>query len=173
MKAWVIIFILALGSCATSNKGIIDQASFEVVNFGLYLTQTEYLEKLDSSPTGKMSNSNDWFHLKTTTEVPAILNTRFGVEYQINSDQYDRVKLKFKWVPSTPIKSNTGKIYNELVYEKTKKTNHLQYAGYILSVESELVPNHWVLQILSDGILLYEKKFNVSEPSTNGTLSTN
>ena len=144
------------------SKDIIDQSNFEVINFGLYKAQTNNMEELDSSPTGQMSISRDWTHLKTITEIPAVLDTRFGVEYIINSNDTDRVKLKFIWIPSTPITGETGKLHKEITYEKIKKTNSLQYAGYILSIESELVPDYWTLRIFSEGKLLHEKTFNVN-----------
>ncbi|MCP4487790.1 MAG: DUF3859 domain-containing protein [Gammaproteobacteria bacterium] len=161
MNNWKWSVFLLLVSCASPNKEIFNKSNFEVVNFGMYTTQTDYKEDLDTSPTGKMARSGDRTHIKTTTEVPSKLDTRFGVEYIVHSAKTDRVRLKFKWIPSTPVKGKSGKMHNEISYEKLKKTNKLQYAGYILSIESELEPDSWTMQIFARDILLHEKTFDV------------
>lgn len=161
MKNWIWLVSLLLASCASPNKEIFNESDFEVVNFGIYTTQTFYKEGLSTSPTGLMTRLEDRTHIKTTTEVPLKLDARFGLEYIVHSAKTDRVRLKIKWIPSPPVKEKSGKIYREISYEKLMKTNKLLYAGYILSTESELKPDSWTMQIFAEDNLLHEKTFYV------------
>ncbi len=147
---------------ATVTKEVGNQPNFEVATFGLYRGHTAYMEKLDSSPTGEMvRSSDDMVHLETTNRVPLVIGTHFGVEYIVRSKSQDRVNLKFVWTPSSPVIGESGKKHEVISYTKTKKTNRLQYAGYILSIASELEPDYWKLQIYNKGALLHERTFYV------------
>ncbi len=162
MKTLIWLVSILLISCASPQKEILNGSNFEVVNFGTYITQTDYKEDLDTSPTGKMTRSGDRIHLEKTTSIPPIIDTRFGVEYMVRSNNSRPVKLKFKWIPSSPIIGKSGKEYREISYEKIKKTNYLQYAGYILSIESELKTESWTLQIIFENDVLYEQAFFIN-----------
>jgi hypothetical protein len=162
MKNWRIIFVFVLASCATPNPYEAEKPYFEIVNYGLYSTQALHREDLTSSPTGKMTRSGDRNHIKTTTSIPSIIGTKFGVEYKVHLNNSGRIKLKIKWIPSTPIKGKSGKEYKEISYEKIKKTNYLQYAGYILSIESEIETESWTLQIISNDEILHEQIFFIN-----------
>jgi len=162
MKNWGLVFVLVLVSCASPHPNEVEKRQFEVINYGLYITTTSWRDDHSSSPTGKMTRSGDRVHLETTTSIPPIIDTRFGVEYIVRSNNNRPVKLKFKWTPSTPIVGKLGKEYGEVSYEKIKKTNYLQYAGYILSIESELKTESWTLQIIYENEVLYEKEFFIN-----------
>jgi hypothetical protein len=161
VKIWIFYIFLLLVSCASPNKERTSQFNFEVVNFGIYTTKTTEKEYLESSPTKLMSRSGVRNHIKTTTKVPPKLNTRFGMEYIVHSKKSDSVKLKFKWIPSVPVKTKSEEVYSEISYEKIKRTNKIQYAGYIISIQSELEQDSWTLQIFAGDVLLQEKTYYI------------
>jgi hypothetical protein len=156
VKIWICFIFLLLVSCASPNKERTSQFNFEVVNFGIYTTKTTEKEYLQTSPTKLMSRSGVRNHIKTTNKVPRKLNARFGMEYIVHSKKSDSVKLKFKWTPSIPVKTKSGEVYGEISYEKIKRTNKIQYVGYILSIQSELEQDSWTLQVFAGDVLLQE-----------------
>jgi hypothetical protein len=134
-----------------------------VVDFGLYKAELSREEELDSSPTGTLAVSGERHHIETTTNFPLVIGTLFGVEYIVHSEKSDRTVLRFKWIPSSPVMAESGEKITEISFERTRTTNKVHFAGYELTIDSELAPKSWTLQIFSKDVLLYEQTFYAIE----------
>lgn len=153
----IIILVITLYSSYLNAEEVF---SVEILNFGLYSTELVRNEKSSSSTTGEISSSKNLKHLSKTVNIPAIKGYEFGIEFIIKSKhEIYSTPLEYIWTPSSPITLKSGEIFKKTQYQLTKKIGKKIYAGYILSIESELAPKHWELQIYSGSTLLLKKTF--------------
>jgi hypothetical protein len=135
-----------------------------ITDFGL-TSITVTGKESDSTAVGQASVGSRVRYIKQSTQVPAVLNTCFGITYVIEGRPVSEnitvtVRESFPGLKNpkrdTPVKS--------LDVTKVRKIGHSYDDGYCFEHEWELVPGSWTFQIMYEGNKLAEKTFTVVKP---------
>ena len=131
----------------------------KVTEVGIY--QAKVLTDETNATGVKLQGIDEFKLLRSTTNVPARIGTRFGFRYEILGTPTN-VPITLTMIGKhPPIKnSTTGKI-------ETKETYHLKswigrtYTSNSFEDESDLVPGQWTFEVWYEGSKLCEQSFLV------------
>ena len=156
----IAVFMLFLG-CATS--GEVTEA--KILKYGIYTaTKVERMEA-QSTLSGKRTISSDFEFIDATTQIPAVLGTRFGFKYVIKGNPEGK-KIDIRVTRTHPRMKNpsTGKVSTVSKYNRKARIGIPGYIGFGFDVEWELVPGEHIFKVYYKDRQLLEKAFKVYLP---------
>ncbi len=156
----IVVFMLFLG-CATS--GEVKEA--KILKYGIYTATDEERVEAQDTLSGKRKISSDFEFIDTTTQIPAILGTRFGFKYVIKGSPEGK-KIDLRVTRTHPRMKNprTGKVSTVSKYNTNAKIGIPRYIGFAFDVEWELVPGEHKFKVYYKDRQLLEKAFTVYLP---------
>jgi len=163
-KTLTYLTILLVFGCSNVRKVNSDmplKLDLKELNYGICETETEYIEKAESSPSGNHIYSYGFKLIKQTDRIPGKLGQKFGIEFIMKSNVTKLISVEQVWIFPTIIKDDKGKEFKELRYTIGKPTNENTYSTYTLEKEYEVVKGEWIYQMFYDGKKIYERKFYI------------
>ena len=170
MKPLITLLILSglyLPSFAAAEDTYINAA--ETIAFGVFTSGPTTTRSSPATKDAPPRDSVSRYRFEDfTTDIPMILGTQFGLEYQINTQPSGRpiditTIIRF---PEPGIVQPRGRTY--LRSKETSRINigeaHLH--GYGFDETWELVSGEWVFEVWYRKALLISKTFNVYVPDT-------
>jgi len=163
---WLAALVVAVALCgageAAAQKASVER--IEILQAGLY---TANVVRRDASPGTASGNTaiteGTNFYLQTT-QVPARLGIRFGVEYRlIGSPEGERVQLRSVWRIPAPGITNpaNGNTYRQSPRDFEALVGSRRTQGYGFDQAWEIVSGDWVYEIWDGSRLLMSKAFTV------------
>jgi hypothetical protein len=151
---------LLLCACAERTKQV-KPISLEVkeLDSGIGYSRTIHKEHMPESPSSQRAFSDDFQIVEQSDTVPARLEQKFGVIFQMNSDIDQLLEVEQVWIFPSPIRLADGREYKEVRYEISKPTNEPTYSFYELESQYELVKGEWIYQMFYQEKKIFEKKF--------------
>jgi len=139
----------------------------EIVETGIYAVETTKLKPSSDTAAGYLGTVDEIRLVKSTTTIPAVQGTSFGMRYKILGVPKDaRVELRLLTrLPAQGVHNpTTGEITfrNELSVERTIGDVH--FRGYALRNEWEAVPGIWTFEFWYKDRKLAEQSFTVVPP---------
>ena len=143
-----------------------DISGAEILGYGLYKSLPIEMAPF-SSTVGTPVQIETTQLIKQTDQIPAVLNTHFGIQFVIHgTPKCKLVELRQVMLfPPTP-DSKTGKItMRDEVLVKIGLEDDKDVGAYLtLDSPADLVPGSWTFQIFDHDKKLLEKTFTVVKP---------
>ncbi len=98
-----------------------------------------------------------------TNEIPGVLGTNFGFEYQINSNPRGKdIEIRSVVIfPEGGLKKPGGRVYEKSVQRQTVKIGRKSLHGYGFDEPWEIVPGDWIFEIWYKNARVIKKTFTV------------
>jgi len=153
-----IFFFILLTTLAGCSNGPKD-AVFHEISYGICKVPDFIPFDSEDSPSGNYRYGASTKIVTKTDTIPAILNSVFGISYQVDSKTNEEIVLEKIWIPPTEIIDDNGKKFKKIKVKSKTKTNKLIYSYYFLEKEYEIIKGEWIVQFFFDGKKLHERKF--------------
>ena len=162
MRSLTIICLLfiALPSLAgTQNPGI----SARVVEFGVYSTRVTDRIDAPTTTTGELSLLSEPIHVRTTSTIPALERSSFGIRYVLEGIPDNKV-IRVTDVITTPglkrPESSDPVVYKETRTDLAAAGQRI-FTGYSFDESWEAVPGDWTIEVWVGDTQLLKKEFTV------------
>ncbi|MGO8926027.1 MAG: DUF3859 domain-containing protein [Limisphaerales bacterium] len=131
----------------------------KVTEVGIYQAQ---IATAETNAAGvKLQGLDEFKVLRSTTNVPARVGTRFGFRYEIIGTPTNAPIILTMVGKHPPIKnSKTGKLETRDTY-RLRSWIGKTYTSTSLDEESDLVPGKWTFEVWHEGKKLREQSFHV------------
>lgn len=134
-----------------------------LVEFGIYLTSVEATAPAPGTSTGELSLLSNPRLLRTTTTIPAIAKSSFGIRYQIEGIPAGTV-IEVRDVVITPGLKDPDS-HDPIQYREERRdfitVGQATYTGYTFDKSWEAVPGKWTVEVWHNNTRLVTKEFNV------------
>ena len=156
----IVVFMFCLG-CATS--GEVTEA--KILKYGIYTATDVKRVKAKDTLSGKWRISTDAEFIDTTTQIPAILGTRFGCRFVIKgSPEGKKINIRVKTIHPRMKNPRTGKVSTVSEYNRKATIGIPGRVGFGFHYEWELVPGKYIFEVYYRDRQLLEKAFTVYLP---------
>ncbi len=157
-----VLYCLAL-ACAVPFSAFCQEAVLvvgaRVTEVGIY--QAQVLTAETNAAGVKLQGIDEFKLLRSTTNVPARLGTRFGFRYEIIGTPTNAPIMLTMVGKHPPIKSpKTGKLETTDTY-RLRSWIGKTYTSNSLDEQSDLVPGQWTFEVWYEGRKLCEQSFQV------------
>ena len=147
--------------CGATDDAIISSA--RITEFGIYMTSVEATVPAPDTSTGKLSLLSDPKLLRSTTVVPAIARSSFGIRYQIEGEPAGAVIEVLDVVLTPGLKDPDSE--DPITFQEQNPgfttLGQATYAGYTFDKSWEAVPGKWQVEIWHKNRRLLTQEFNV------------
>ena len=152
--------MLSLG-CATS--GEVTEA--KILKYGIYTSTKVERKEAQNTLSGKRTISSEFEFIDTTTQIPAILGTRFGFKFVIKGSPEGK-KIDIRVTTTHPRMKNprTGKVGTVNKYNRKARIGIPGYIGFGFDQEWEVVPGEYIFETYYKDRQLLKKAFTVYLP---------
>jgi hypothetical protein len=169
MKFGYLLFVLCALPLSLLGQEEVRVTDAKVTEAGIY--QAQVLTGETNATGVKLQGIDEFKLLKSTTNVPARIGTRFGMRYEILGAPTNAPITVTMVGKHPPIKNlKTGKIETKDAY-RLRSWVGKTYTSYSLDQQSDLVPGPWTFEVWHEGKKLCEQSFMVV-PDENNPRST-
>ncbi len=134
-----------------------------LVEFGIYLTSVEATAPAPGTSTGELSLLSNPRLLRSTTTIPAITKSSFGIRYQVEGIPAGTV-IEVRDVVITPGLKDPDS-HDPIQYREERRdfitVGQATYTGYTFDKSWEAVPGKWTVEVWHNNTRLVTKEFNV------------
>jgi hypothetical protein len=135
----------------------------ELVEFGIYMTSVAGTAPAPDTTTGKLSLLSNPRLVRTTTTIPAVPKSSFGIRYQIVGEPAGAV-IEVTDVVITPgLKDPESQdpIQYKQESQDITRVGKTTYTGYTFDKSWEAVPGKWKVEVWHKDRRLLTQEFNV------------
>jgi len=159
---------LALGLVLGSpNWAVSDCVYSEIVDYGIFTTGLEKAVKVKENAAGIRNEAKDWKMVKTTTNIPMRLGTRFGVLFRLKGKaEGTRIQLRTVTIyPKQGLKNPiNGKTYHKNEFYFTYTVGEINAHLHAFDEPLEMVSGLWTFQIWDGDNKILEKTLTTYKP---------
>jgi hypothetical protein len=168
LEKWSISILLILGLVLGSSSWALSGDLYtEIVDYGIYTTEVEKTVKEEGTAVGVRHEAKDWKMVKTTTNIPMKLGTRFGVLFNLKGKPKG-TKFKLRTTTIYPKQGltnpKTGKTYHKNEYYCTYTTGSISAHLNGFDDPCEMVSGKWTFQLWDGDNKILDKTFTTYKP---------
>ncbi len=160
-RYFCLVLLCAPLQCLAAEVPVITDV--RVVEFGIYMTSVEGTAPAPDTSTGELSLLSNPRLIRSTTIIPAIPRSSFGIRYQIEGKPAGAV-IEVRDVVITPGLKNPDS-NDPIKYQEESQdfatVGQATYTGYTFDKSWEAVPGKWKVEVWHKNRRLLAKEFNV------------